>query len=83
VLGSRRAAPARAVAAAAAVTVFVAVAVIGGVGVAMNVAQSGQVWLRLTALPAGPLVYLGSVLMVVLLNRSAAVTLCALRPRAG
>jgi hypothetical protein len=59
-LGFRRTASQRPVAVAAAVTAFATVAVCGGTAVAMNVAQSGQAWVRLTAHPVSLLVYLGS-----------------------
>jgi hypothetical protein len=83
VLGARSAASTRLVAAATAITAIVAVAVIGGAAVAMNVVQAGQTWGRLLVQPAGLLICLVSVVMVVAVNRSAAVTLCTLRPRTG
>jgi hypothetical protein len=82
-LGFRRTAAPRRLALAAAVAAFATVAVCGGTAVVMNVVQAGQAWVRFTSHPAGLLVYLGSAAMIVLLNRSAARTLCALRRPAG
>jgi hypothetical protein len=83
-LSYRRTAAPRPVAAAAAVVAIATVAVCGGTAVAMNLVQAPQAWTRITQHPLSLLVYLGSVVMVVLLNRSAARTLCTLRaPRPG
>jgi hypothetical protein len=76
---TRRATAPRPLAVAAVVAAFGTVAVCGGTAVAMNLVQSSQAWVRITQQPASLLVYLGSVALVVLLNRSAARTLCTLR----
>jgi hypothetical protein len=79
VLGSRRAARPRRVAAAAAATALATVALCGGTAVAMNLLDAGHSWLRVTSQPASLLLYLGTAVMVVVFNRSAARTICALR----
>jgi hypothetical protein len=76
---TRRTTAPRPVAAAAAVAAFATVAVCGGTAVAMNLVQAAQAWVRITQQPASLAVYLGSAALVVLLNRSAARTLCTLR----
>jgi hypothetical protein len=78
-LTSRRTGSPRRVAAATVLTVFATIAVCGGLGLVLNVLQAPHPWSRITSEPAGLLVYLATAAMVVLMNRSAACTLCALR----
>lgn len=82
VLGRGTGSPRR-IAVTAAATALVTVAVCGGTAVAMNLTETGHAWARLTGQPATLPVYLASAAMVALLCRSAARTLCALRPPAG